>query len=180
MKLRMLNGAHSSLAYLGYLAGHETIGDTVADTAFSGFLAGLWREEIIPVLHAPPGMDLQGYAAQLLARFANTAIRHRTWQIAMDGSQKLPQRLLFTGARSSRARAAHPSPRPRGRPPGSAMSAASTRRASRSTFATHWRHGCANCWTSPARIRQGAWPRSSASSPSSGRTCRASRPSSRR
>ena len=39
-------------------------------------------------------MDLQGYAAQLLARFANTAIRHRTWQIAMDGSQKLPQRLL--------------------------------------------------------------------------------------
>jgi fructuronate reductase len=96
MKLRMLNGAHSSLAYLGYLAGHETIADTVADPAFSGFLAGLWREEIIPVVTAPPGVTLQDYAAQLLARFANSAIRHRTWQIAMDGSQKLPQRLLFT------------------------------------------------------------------------------------
>lgn len=96
MKLRMLNGAHSSLAYLGYLAGHETIAETVCDDVFARFVAQLWTDEIIPVVKAPPGVNLQAYASQLLARFANRAIRHRTWQIAMDGSQKLPQRLLFT------------------------------------------------------------------------------------
>ena len=96
MKLRLLNGAHSALAYLGYLAGHETIADTVADDVLRAYLAALWHREIIPVVPAPPGVDLHDYAAQLLARFANPAIRHRTWQIAMDGSQKLPQRLLAT------------------------------------------------------------------------------------
>ena len=96
MKLRMLNGTHSSLAYLGYLAGHETISDTVADPAFTGFVRRLWRDEIIPALTAPPGVDLAEYADALLGRYANPAIRHRTWQIAMDGSQKLPQRILGT------------------------------------------------------------------------------------
>ena len=95
MKLRLLNGAHSALAYLGYLAGHETIPDVAADPAFRLYAQALWRE-IIPVVPALPGVDLHGYAATLLARFENPAIRHRTWQIAMDGSQKLPQRLLST------------------------------------------------------------------------------------
>ena len=44
----------------------------------------------------PPGADLTRYKAALLERFANPALKHRTWQIAMDGSQKLPQRLLGT------------------------------------------------------------------------------------
>ena len=95
MKLRLLNGAHSALAYLGYLAGHETVADVVADPAFRRYAGALWQE-IIPVVPPPPGVDLHGYTAELLARFANPAIRHRTWQIAMDGSQKLPQRLLST------------------------------------------------------------------------------------
>lgn len=95
MKLRMLNGAHSSLAYLGYLAGHETVADASRDPVFAHFLQGLWSE-IIPTVPAPQGVDLGGYAGDLLARFQNPAIRHRTWQIAMDGSQKLPQRLLGT------------------------------------------------------------------------------------
>lgn len=103
MKLRMLNGTHSSLAYLGYLAGHETISDTVADPAFAGFVRGLWRDEIIPALTPPPGVDLGAYAGALFARYANPAIRHRTWQIAMDGSQKLPQRILGTIAESRAA-----------------------------------------------------------------------------
>ena len=93
MKLRMLNGAHSSLAYLGYLAGHETVADASGDPVLARFLQGLWSE-IIPTVPAPQGVDLSRYAGELLARFQNTAIRHRTWQIAMDGSQKLPQRLL--------------------------------------------------------------------------------------
>lgn len=96
MKLRMLNGAHSSLAYLGYLAGHETIADTLSDPVFVTFVHGLWTDEIIPALTPPPGTDLHAYADRLLARFENPGIRHRTWQIAMDGSQKLPQRLLGT------------------------------------------------------------------------------------
>jgi fructuronate reductase len=96
MKLRMLNGAHSSLAYLGYLAGHETISDTVADPIFAQFVKDLWAREIIPVLTPPPGADLTAYAEALFARFCNPSIRHRTWQIAMDGSQKLPQRILST------------------------------------------------------------------------------------
>lgn len=96
MKLRMLNGTHSSLAYLGYLAGHETISDTVADPVLSDYVEGLWTNEIIPALTPPPGEDLGAYAAALHDRYANPAIRHRTWQIAMDGSQKLPQRILGT------------------------------------------------------------------------------------
>jgi len=93
MKLRTLNGSHSALAYLGYLAGHETISDTVADPAFATYVRQLWAE-IMPVVRAPQGFDLQVYAQALMERYANPKIRHRTWQIAMDGSQKLPQRLL--------------------------------------------------------------------------------------
>lgn len=95
MKLRMLNGAHSSLAYLGYLAGHETVAEASGDPVLARFLEGLWAE-IIPTVPAPQGVMLGDYAKALIARFQNPAIRHRTWQIAMDGSQKLPQRLLGT------------------------------------------------------------------------------------
>jgi fructuronate reductase len=96
MKLRMLNGTHSSLAYLGYLAGHETIADTVADPVFADYVKTLWRDEIIPSFAPPEGVDLHAYADALFDRYSNPSIRHRTWQIAMDGSQKLPQRILGT------------------------------------------------------------------------------------
>ncbi len=95
MKLRLLNGAHSALAYLGFLAGHATIPDVVADPAFRAYVLALW-EEIVPVVPSPPGVNLGDYTQALLARFGNGAVRHRTWQIAADGSQKLPQRLLET------------------------------------------------------------------------------------
>ncbi len=108
MKLRMLNGTHSSLAYLGYLAGHETIADCLADPQFDRFVRRLWTDEIIPALSAPPGTNLTDYAAQLHARYTNPAIRHRTWQIAMDGSQKLPQRIL--GTLAANLKASRPSP----------------------------------------------------------------------
>lgn len=108
MKLRMLNGTHSALAYLGYLAGHETIADTMADPVFSDFVRALWRDEIIPALTPPPGEDLAAYADALHDRYANPAIRHRTWQIAMDGSQKLPQRILGTIADTRAAGRAAP------------------------------------------------------------------------
>jgi fructuronate reductase len=96
MKLRLLNASHSAMAYLGYLAGYETIAQTTADPAFARLIRAMMDEEITPTLALPPGVDLAAYKAALLARFANPALRHRTWQIAMDGSQKLPQRLLGT------------------------------------------------------------------------------------
>ncbi|WP_099823264.1 mannitol dehydrogenase family protein [Oceaniglobus indicus] len=103
MKLRMLNGTHSALAYLGYLAGHETIADCAADPVMAGYVKRLWRAEIIPALTPPEGTDLDQHADALFARYENPAIRHRTWQIAMDGSQKLPQRILATLAENHAA-----------------------------------------------------------------------------
>ncbi|MCO4317234.1 mannitol dehydrogenase family protein [Phyllobacterium sp. 21LDTY02-6] len=96
MKLRLLNGSHSTLAYLGYLAGHETVSDVMRAEGFAGFIETMMDEEITPTLPPLPGFDLAAYKAQLRERFRNPALRHRTWQIAMDGSQKLPQRLLNT------------------------------------------------------------------------------------
>lgn len=96
MKLRCLNGTHSALAYLGYLAGYDTIAECMGDAAFVALCQKLWREEITPVIAEPDGENLEGYCERLLARYRDTAIRHRTWQIAMDGSQKLPQRILGT------------------------------------------------------------------------------------
>ncbi|NDV88462.1 mannitol dehydrogenase family protein [Aurantimonas aggregata] len=95
MKLRMLNGSHSTLAYLGYLAGYETVSETMADPAFERLVRDLMSEEVIPTLDVP-GADLGAYRNALVQRFNNPALKHRTWQIAMDGSQKLPQRLLGT------------------------------------------------------------------------------------
>ncbi|MGF9759282.1 mannitol dehydrogenase family protein [Microvirga sp. 0TCS3.31] len=96
MKLRLLNGSHSTLAYLGYLSGYETVADTMADEAFVRLIRGLMDEEVTPTLHMPAGADLESYKSALIRRFKNPALKHRTWQIAMDGSQKLPQRLLGT------------------------------------------------------------------------------------
>ncbi len=96
MKLRLLNGAHSSMSYLGYLAGRETIADCMRDEALAFFVSHLMHSEVTPTLPVPPGADIESYKAALLRRFRNPGLRHRTWQIAMDGSQKLPQRLLGT------------------------------------------------------------------------------------
>lgn len=94
VKLRMLNGAHSALAWAGLLAGHATVAEAVADPAIAAYLGQLWRDEIIPTLDPPPGLDLAAHADALIGRFANPAIRHRTLQIASDSSQKLPPRIL--------------------------------------------------------------------------------------
>ena len=92
-KLRMLNGAHSAIAYLGGLAGVEFVYQFVARPAGRRFVEALW-DELEPTLSPPPELDVGAYRAALLRRFSNAALAHRTRQIAMDGSQKLPQRLL--------------------------------------------------------------------------------------
>jgi len=95
-KLRLLNGAHSALAYLGLLAGFETVAQATADPALGAFIRDLMTLDIAPMVTAPRGMDVDAYIQAILKRFANPAIRHRLAQIAMDGSQKLPIRLLAT------------------------------------------------------------------------------------
>ena len=94
-KLRILNGAHSTLAYLGLLIGHETVAEAMADAALSAFVERLIRDDIVPSL-APSPLDLHTYAGEILERFRNPAIHHKLSQIAWDGSQKLPYRLLDT------------------------------------------------------------------------------------
>ncbi len=98
MKLRLLNGSHSLLAYLGYLGGHAHVADAMAAPGMRDAVSRLMRTEVAPTLTAPAGFDLDDYQRALLARFANRALQHRTWQIAMDGSQKIPQRWLGTVA----------------------------------------------------------------------------------
>jgi fructuronate reductase len=95
-KLRLLNGAHSSLAYLGLLAGHETVVQAMADTRLSSFVTTMMKDDIVPTLRALPGLDLNAYVDVILQRFRNPAIQHALAQIAWDGSQKLPFRLLGT------------------------------------------------------------------------------------
>ena len=96
-KLRLLNGAHSAVSYLGALSGHEHVHEAVAQPAFKAFIEALW-DEAETTLNPPPGLDIAAYRQELMARFSNSALMHRTRQIAMDGSQKLPQRLLAGAA----------------------------------------------------------------------------------
>ncbi|MBS0862281.1 mannitol dehydrogenase family protein [Enterobacter mori] len=93
MKLRMLNGSHSFLAYLGYLAGYAHINECMEDASFREAARRVMLNEQAPTLRITD-VDLTAYADSLIERFANPALQHRTWQIAMDGSQKLPQRML--------------------------------------------------------------------------------------
>jgi fructuronate reductase len=96
MKLRLLNGAHSTLAYLGYLMGRETVAAAMQEPGIARLIEEMMRLEVTPTLPALPDFDVAAYCKSLLNRFRNPALQHRTWQIAMDGSQKLPQRLLET------------------------------------------------------------------------------------
>jgi fructuronate reductase len=96
MKLRLLNASHSAFAYLGYLAGYEFIYQVAAQPDFMAFMRRFMREEVAPTLDLPAGVDVAAYQTALVERFGNPALPHRTQQVAMDGSQKLPPRLLGT------------------------------------------------------------------------------------
>ena len=95
-KLRLLNGAHSTLAYLGLLAGRRTVAEAMADPPLAGFVERLMRDDIAPSLPPTAGLDHAAYIASILGRFRNPSIAHQLAQIASDGSQKLPIRLLGT------------------------------------------------------------------------------------
>ncbi|MFM0236576.1 mannitol dehydrogenase family protein [Paraburkholderia phytofirmans] len=95
-KLRMLNGTHSTLAYLSMLGGFETIDAAISYPPMRNLIHAMMTEEIAPTLTMPASFDLSAYRDALLERYANPALKHRCSQIAMDGSQKIPPRLLAT------------------------------------------------------------------------------------
>lgn len=102
-KLRILNGAHSTLAYAGLLRGHASVADAMRDPDLAAFVDAMIRRDVIPMLPAVTGLDLHAYADAVLRRFGNPAIIHRLDQIAQDGSQKLPYRLGDTLVANRRA-----------------------------------------------------------------------------
>lgn len=164
-KLRLLNGAHSLIAYLGLAAGCETVADVLATP---------WGEETVRAYCAeaaqslPPteGLDLPAYIDSLVDRFANPAMEHRVQQIAMDGSQKIPERWLAP-LRELRAAGRDTPSWPRPSPPGPAAPGTTpwTIRAPRSCAAPGTartprpRAGCCGCWA----------PRTSRTTPPSSR-----------
>ena len=95
-KLRILNGAHSALAYLGLERGYHYVHEAIDDVAIRSTCERLMRLEAAGSFTAAHGQNLDVYCDTLLARFANQKLQHRLAQIAMDGSQKIPQRWLAT------------------------------------------------------------------------------------
>ncbi len=93
-KLRLLNGAHSMLAYGGTLLGYELIDQALGDENLNRLVRLLMHEDILPSLDDLPGQSHAAYSEEILSRFANSEITYRCLQVAMDGSQKLPQRWL--------------------------------------------------------------------------------------
>ncbi len=91
MKLRLLNGAHSTIAAIGRVSGHATVAEAIGNPVIRAFITACWAE-VAPTI--APGIDVAGYTARLLTRFDNTALHHKTAQIATDASLKVPQRII--------------------------------------------------------------------------------------
>ncbi|HEU4652789.1 MAG TPA: mannitol dehydrogenase family protein [Steroidobacteraceae bacterium] len=95
-KLRLVNGAHSTLAYLGSLRGRETVFDAINDAPLARFVEKLMREDLGPSLGNPQGLDVKKYIDAIIERYRNPAVRHLLAQIAWDGTKKLPVRIIAT------------------------------------------------------------------------------------
>ena len=93
-KLRLLNGPHSTLAYMGLHRGYASVSEAMQDAELADIVRKLMIEDVVPLLEAPEGLDLIAYSEDILKRFRNPAIVHKLSQIAWDGSQKLPIRIL--------------------------------------------------------------------------------------
>lgn len=93
LKLRLFNGAHSTTAYFSQLSGIEYVYQAMAIPEWNSFISGL-QEELSASFEGPRAIEPQRYGADARARIGNSAVAHRSAQIAMDGSAKLPQRLF--------------------------------------------------------------------------------------
>lgn len=96
MKIRLLNGGHVAIGYLGYLCGFEHIFEIMSDSDFQKFINKFWNDEVTRHVGEVPGVDLVEYKRSLFERFSNPSIRDQTLRICSDGSNKLPKFLLPT------------------------------------------------------------------------------------
>jgi fructuronate reductase len=94
MKLRLLNASHSYLAYAGLNRGHTFVHEAIRDNELRNNVLTLMKKEVVPLLTVPQGFDVMKYIDNLITRFQNDRLPHQLKQIAMDGSQKLPQRIF--------------------------------------------------------------------------------------
>ena len=94
-KLWLLNGSHSLMAYAGGLRGHETVAEAIADPVVRDWVEQWWDDAAQHLTRLRlPAAEIADYRAALLERYANPRIRHLLAQIAADGSQKVPVRIL--------------------------------------------------------------------------------------
>jgi fructuronate reductase len=93
MKVRLLNGTHSLIAYLGALRGVALIAESIALPDVEESARLILRHEYEPFVELPAGIDIRDYEAQLFSRWGNSALGHRTAQVGTDGSVKLGQRI---------------------------------------------------------------------------------------
>ena len=103
LKVRLLNGTHSLIAYLGALSGAATIPESVGQPSIESAARSVLRNEYLPSISVPAGVDVDAYEEQLFSRWRNTALGHRTSQVGSDGSVKLRQRIPFRHCRCSTA-----------------------------------------------------------------------------
>ena len=93
MKVRLLNGTHSLIAYLGALRGVGTIPEAIAIDRIADAARTVMRGEYEPSVEVPSGVDIRAYETELFERWGNSALGHRTSQVGSDGSVKLRQRI---------------------------------------------------------------------------------------
>ena len=91
MKLRLLNGSHSAMAYLGLAAGCRTVAE-VLGTTWGERLVRRLAAEVTPSL--PGDLDIPAYTNALIARFSNPSMRDQLRRIGSDGSLKIGERWL--------------------------------------------------------------------------------------
>jgi mannitol 2-dehydrogenase len=94
MKLRLLNASHQALCYFGYLAGYRLVHEVAQDPLFADFLLGYMEREATPTLEPVPGIDLDAYRHELIARFSNGEVRDTVARLCNESSDRIPKWLL--------------------------------------------------------------------------------------
>ncbi|MDR1058098.1 MAG: mannitol dehydrogenase family protein [Treponema sp.] len=94
MKMRLLNGSHSALAFPSYLLGYRRVDEGISDPLIREFIRRRYMEEITPTLEPVPGIDLEAYKDTLIRRFSNKSIGDTLLRLASDSSSKIPTFML--------------------------------------------------------------------------------------
>jgi mannitol 2-dehydrogenase/xylulokinase len=110
MKIKLLNGSHLALTYLGFLKGYRYVHETMNDPLFVQYIRAYMDLDVTPQLASVPGIDLEGYKDTLIERFSNQAIADQLERVCSDGSSKFPKftvptinRLILANAGLERA-----------------------------------------------------------------------------